>query len=58
MSYEQLHDLYNNWDSVRISMLVEMIDNAENEEEKAFFTDLCNLILKYRQKECIANGKF
>lgn len=58
MSCEQLRELYENPDSINISMLFDLIDGADSKEEKSFYADFLNIILKLRQKECIADGRF
>ena len=58
MSYEQLRELYENKDSIQITMILDLIHKSNDEEERAFYTDLCNLVMKSRQKECIAEGRF
>ena len=58
MEQERVLEFYNECMNMDLSKMLELIAGTESEDEKSFYTDLYNFVLKKRQKELIANGVY
>ncbi len=55
---EAFKEFYNRCKKIDIEETVELALNADSEEEQEFIELISNFILKKRQEEVIAQGKF
>lgn len=58
MEQEKVFEFYNECMNMDLSKMQELIISTASEDEKNFYTDLYNFVLRKRQKELIANGMF
>ena len=58
MEQERVLEFYNECMNMDLSKMLELITSTTSEDEKNFYTDLYNFVLKKRQKELVANGVF
>lgn len=58
MEQEKVFEFYNECMNMDLSKMQELIISTASEDEKNFYTDLYNFVLRKRQKELIANGVF
>ncbi len=58
MSKEKVIEFYKECMNMDLSLMRDLIISTESEEEKGFYAELFNFVLKKRQKELIANGVY
>ena len=50
--------IYRECMNMDLSAMLDLIKNTSSAEERNFYTELYNIVMGQRQKECIANGIF
>ncbi len=58
MDRGKANDFYQECLNTDLDSMLQLIINTKSEEEKSFYADICNFIMRKRQKECIINGIF
>lgn len=58
MDKETVLDFYHECMNMDLSKMLELIASTVSEDEKNFYTELYNFVLRKRQKELIANGVY
>lgn len=58
MDRDKVYDFYTECINMDLSKMLELITSTTSEEEKNFYTELYNFVLRKRQKELVANGVF
>lgn len=58
MDENKASEIYKACMDMDLSQMQEVINNADSEEERAFFVELYNYVLKTRQQKVVADGRF
>lgn len=58
MNKDKVLEFYHECMNMDLSKMLELITDTESEDEKNFYTELYNYVLRTRQKELISHGVY
>lgn len=58
MDKEKAFEIYNECMQMNLSQMQDVIEEAQSQEERSFYVELYNYVLKTRQEKVVADGKF